>query len=362
MTMEFGRRLRLGVFGSSHGPEVGVTVDGLPKGTPVDLAAIQADLDRRRPVGRRLATRRQEEDLLIVDRGVVDGRTDGSTFRAHVANTDVRREPYDRLRDTPRPGHADYPARVRYGPDADLSGGGIFSGRMTVGLVVGGALAKGLLAPKGIEVVAFTRSIGRVETDPSEAMPLPELARRSRSNEVGAADPVAGEAMAEAISEARRAGDSLGGVVEVRAGGVPAGLGEPFFDSVESVLAHLYFSVPAVKGVEFGAGFRAARLRGSEHNDPFVWQDGAVRTTTNHAGGILGGLATGMPIVARVAVKPASSIAVRQRTVNLATHAPAEIVVTGRHDPCIVPRAVVVLEAVTAVGLADLALEGGFLP
>ncbi len=362
MTMELGVRLRMGIFGSSHGAEVGVTVEGLPAGTPVDVPAIQEDLDRRRPVGRRLATKRQEEDHLVVDRGVVQGRSDGSTFRAHVANADVRREPYDRLADTPRPGHADYPARVRYGPDADLSGGGIFSGRMTVGLVIAGALAKGLLAPKGIEVRAFTRSIGPVVADVPDALPLAELGRRALANEVGSPDANAAARMEEAIVQARRGGDSLGGVVEIRATGVPVGLGEPFFDSVESVLAHAYFSVPAVKGVEFGAGFRAAAMRGSEHNDPYVYADGAVRTTTNHAGGILGGLATGMPIVARVVVKPASSIAVRQSTVNLRTHAPAEIVVTGRHDPCIVPRAVVVLEAVTAFSLADLGLRGGYLP
>jgi len=362
MTMELGRRLKVGLFGTSHGPEVGVTLDGLPAGTPVDPASIQADLDRRRPVGRRLATRRSEEDLLVIDHGVVNGRSDGSTFRAHVANTDVRREPYDRLRDTPRPGHADYPARVRLGPEADLSGGGIFSGRMTVGLVIAGALAKGLLAAKGVEVAAYTRSIGAVEAPAPEAMDVPEIARRSRSNEVGSVDASAAARMEETIAEARRAGDSVGGIVEVRAVGVPVGLGEPFFDSVESVLAHAFFSIPAVKGVEFGAGFAAARMRGSEHNDPFVFRDGAVRTETNHAGGVLGGLATGMPIVARLVVKPTSSIAVRQRTVNLSTGQPADLIVTGRHDPCIVPRAVVVVEAVTAVGLADLALEGGFLP
>ncbi len=362
MTMEFGRRLRIGIFGSSHGPEVGVTIDGLPSGTPIDLAAIQADLDRRSPVGRRLSTRRQEEDRLLVDRGVVQGRSDGSTFRAHVANTDVRREPYDRLRDTPRPGHADYPARVRYGPEADLSGGGIFSGRMTVGLVVAGAVARALLTPKGIRVVAFTRSVGGISAEVREELDLEELAARSAANEVGSPDPAAAAAMEAAIGEARRAGDSLGGIVEIRASGVPVGLGEPFFDSIESVLAHAYFSVPAVKGVEFGAGFRAAGMRGSEHNDPFLLREGAVRTASNHAGGVLGGLATGMPVVARVAVKPASSIARPQRTVNLRTGEPAEIIVTGRHDPCIVPRAVVVLEAVTRFGLADLALEGGFLP
>ncbi len=360
--MEFGACLRVGLFGSSHGPEVGVTIEGIPAGTPIDPKAIQADLDRRRPVGRRLATRRQEEDLLVLDAGVVDGRSDGSRFRAHVANTDVRRQPYEAIRDTPRPGHADYPARVRYGPAADLSGGGIFSGRMTVGLVIAGAVARSILAPHRTRVVAFTRSIAEVEADAPEDMPLDEIAHRALSNEVGAVDPNAARRMEEAIATARREGDSIGGTVEIRAAPVPVGLGEPFFDSVESVLAHAYFSVPAVKGVEFGSGFRAARMRGSLHNDPFVLEDGEVRTATNHAGGILGGLADGMPVVARVAVKPTSSIALRQRTVNLATREPAEIVVTGRHDPCIVPRAVVVLEGVTALGLADLALRGGFVP
>ena len=360
--MEFGRRFRVGLFGTSHGPEVGATIDGIPPGTPIEADRIQAELDRRRPVGRRLATKRQEDDRLCIDAGVVDGRSDGSRFRAHVANEDVRREPYDRMRDTPRPGHADYPARVRYGDSADLSGGGIFSGRMTVGLVIAGAIARRLLEAKGITIAAFTRSIGGVEADVPEALPLSEIAARSARNEVGTPDPSAASRMEEAIGAARRDGDSLGGVIEVRATGVPVGLGEPFFDSLEGVIAHAAFAVPAVKAVEFGAGFSAARMRGSEHNDPYAVRDGRVVTETNHAGGILGGLATGMPIVFRVAVKPASSIARAQRTVHLADRTPAELVVTGRHDPCIVPRAVVVLEGVTAFALADLALAGGFLP
>lgn len=360
--MELGRSFRVGIFGSSHGPEVGVTIDGIPRGTPVDPIAIQADLDRRRPVGRRLATRRQEEDRLVIDHGVRDGVADGGTLRAHVANQDVRREPYDRLRDLPRPGHADYPARVRFGDEADLSGGGIFSGRMTVGLVIAGAVARGLLVARGIRLTAFTRSIGTVDADVAEDLPLDELARRSAKQEVGTPDPSVAARMEEAIAQARRDGDSLGGVVEVRATGLPVGLGEPFFDSIESVVAHAVFSVPAVKAIEFGAGFGAARMRGSEHNDPYLLRDGEIRTETNHAGGILGGLATGMPLVFRAAVKPTSSIARPQRTVDLRTHEPAELVVTGRHDPCIVPRAVVVLEAVTAMALADLGLRGGFLP
>ncbi len=359
--MSWGERFRVTLFGTSHGPEVGVEIDGLPAGLTVDESAVQNDLDRRRPVGRRLATKRQEEDRLVIDSGVDAGKTTGATLRAHVANVDVDRSPYDRRRFTPRPGHADYPARVRYGPTADLSGGGIFSGRMTVGLVIAGSIARELLRPLSIEVGAFTRSIGPVDADVPESLPLAEIARRAAGNEVGTPDPLAARRMEEAIETARRDGDSVGGVIEVRADGVPVGLGEPFFNSLESHLAHLAFSVPAVKAIEFGAGFRAARMRGSEHNDPFVFDGGRVRTETNHAGGILGGLATGMPIVYRVAVKPTSSIARLQKTVDLETGAATMIRVAGRHDPCIVPRAVVVLESTTRIALADLALAGGFV-
>jgi chorismate synthase len=359
--MRFGEAFRVTIFGSSHGPEVGVSIEGIPTGRAVDVDRIRRDLDRRRPVGRRLATKRQEEDRLVVDRGLRDGRSDGTPFRAHVANEDVRREPYDRLRDTPRPGHADYPARVRYGPDADLSGGGIFSGRMTAGLVIAGAVARQLLGERGVEIVGFTRSIGGVSSAAPEDLPLEELRSAAAANEVGCPDAGAAARMEEEIGEARRTGDSVGGVVEVRIVGLPVGLGEPFFDSVESSIAHAVFSVPAVKGIEFGAGFGAASMHGSQHNDPFVWVDGAIRTSTNHAGGILGGLANGMPVVFRVVVKPTSSIARPQRTVDLAKRTEVSLVVTGRHDPCIVPRAVVVLEAVAAISLTDLALRGGFL-
>jgi len=360
--MQFGERFRVTIFGSSHGPEVGVSVEGVPRGTAVDALQIQRDLDRRRPVGRRLATKRQEEDRLVLDTGVQEGRADGSPIRAHVANEDVRREPYDRMRDTPRPGHADFPARVRFGAEADLSGGGIFSGRMTVGLVIAGSIGRQLLQSKDIEIAAFTRSIGDVSADVPDDLGLSALRSRAAENEVAAPDAAAAAQMEEAIGTARREGDSLGGVVEVRIEGLPVGLGEPFFDSIESTIAHAVFSVPAVKAIEFGAGFRGARMRGSEHNDPFVWKDGQVRTTTNHAGGILGGLATGMPVVFRAAVKPTSSIARPQQTVNLASRTAATLGVTGRHDPCIVPRAVVVLESVAAIALTDLALRGGFLP
>lgn len=360
--MSWGESFRITLFGSSHGPEVGVTIEGIPLGSRIDVGRIQSDLDRRRPVGRRLATRRHEEDHLVIDAGVTNGVADGSVFRAHVANEDVRREPYDRTRFTPRPGHADYPARIRYGPEADLSGGGIFSGRMTVGLVIAGSIARSLLATRGIEVAAFTRSIGPVDAVVPETASLATVRQNAGANEVGTPDPEAARRMEEVISTARREGDSVGGIVEVWADGLPVGLGEPFFDSIESAIAHAVFSVPAVKAIEFGAGFAAARMRGSDHNDAFVWRNGQVRTATNHAGGILGGLATGMPVVFRVAVKPTSSIARPQRTVNLEDRSEATLSITGRHDPCIVPRAVVVLESVTAVALVDLALRGDFIP
>ena len=360
--MQFGERFIVRLFGSSHGPEVGVEVEGIPPGISLDVSRIQQQLDRRRPFGRRLATKRQEKDRVEIDRGLSGGRTTGETFRAHVANEDVRREPYERLRHTPRPGHADYPARVRLGEAADLSGGGIFSGRMTVGLVIAGTIAGELLARKGIEVVAFTRSIGPVDADVPEGLPLADLRHRAATNEIGCPDVARAAEMETAIAEARREGDSVGGVVEVRVAGVPVGVGEPFFDSIESEIAHLAFAVPAVKAIEFGVGFSGTRLRGSAYNDAYRWEGDRVMTVTNRAGGILGGLATGMPIVFRAAVRPTSSIARPQSTVNLATHENVEIVVTGRHDPCIVPRAVVVLESIGAIALVDLGMRGGFLP
>ncbi|HEY6239043.1 MAG TPA: chorismate synthase [Thermoplasmata archaeon] len=360
--MQIGERYRVTIFGSSHGPEVGVVVDGVPARTRVDLAEVQVELDRRRPVGRRLATRRQEEDQLIVDSGLPGGTADGGPVRAHVANVDVRREPYDRNRFTPRPGHADFPARLRYGGDADLSGGGIFSGRMTVGLVIAGTIARQLWRSKGVDFLAFTRSIGTVDAEVPPSATLAELRSAAQRNEVGCPDPAAAARMESEIEVARRDGDSLGGVIECRVLGLPVGVGEPFFDSVEGSIAHVVFSVPAVKAIEFGTGFGSTRLRGSENNDAFYYEGDRVATRTNHAGGILGGLTVGTPLVFRVAVKPTSSIAREQETVDLASRTSARLKVTGRHDPCITPRAVPVIEAVAAIALADLGLRGGFLP
>lgn len=357
----WGNRLRIELFGASHASEVGAVITGVPPGTAVDPIAIQRMLDRRRPVGRSLASRRKEEDRLILDAGVEGGKATGAPIRAHVLNLDVRRRDYDDLRDTPRPGHADFPARVRFGTEADLSGGGVFSGRMTVGLVIGGAIAQSMIAPLGVRAVAFCAAVGGSGAEVPSDLPLETLVERRDANEVGCPDAPAAVRMEHEIAEARRSGDSVGGIVEARCNGLPVGLGEPFFDSLESVIAHLAFSIPGAKGIEFGSGFGAARMRGSAHNDPFLLKEDRVVTKSNHAGGVLGGLATGMPLVFRVAFKPTPSIALEQDTVNLRTRSPARIRVKGRHDPCIVPRAVVVVESVTAFALADLALRGGFL-
>ena len=360
MRMRFGEALQVTVFGSSHGPDVGSVVEGLPAGLPVDLTGIQAELDRRSPVGRKLATRRAERDQLILTHGVSGGRTTGGPVVGYVRNEDVRRGPYRPLEDVPRPGHADYPARERYGGSLDLSGGGIFSGRMTVGLVLAGALVRPFLTAQGISVVAFTRSIHGISVpEAALSLPLAGLEAASRENELGAPDPGAAEAMTRSIEEARRSGDSVGGIIEALAEGLPVGLGEPFFDSLEGSLAHALFAIPAVKGVEFGSGFASADRLGSENNDPYEMVQGTVRTRTNHAGGILGGLSTGMPLLLRVVVKPTSSIAREQESISLSRRTAQRLVVTGRHDPCIVPRAVPVVEHVTAFVLADFLLRRG---
>jgi chorismate synthase len=354
-----GHALRLTLFGESHGWGVGVTLDGVPAGLALDPAKdLQPDLDRRRPGQSLLTTQRQETDKVEVLSGLTDGHTSGNPLTMVVRNEDKQSRVYDDTRFLPRPGHSDYPAYVKYGGKNDYRGGGQFSGRMTAGLVMGGAVAKKLLAPLGVQVRAHTTQIGDVRVEREVAwdeLPLAE------GNLVRCADAAVAARMEAAVEEARRAQDSLGGVVEGVARGCRVGWGEPFFGGVEGEMAHLLYSIPAVKGVEFGAGFRAASMKGSAHNDPFEVRDGKVVTSTNHAGGILGGLTTGMPVIARVALKPASSIAREQRTFDLRTLQPASLTVKGRHDPCIVPRAVPVVEACMALTLADLALLNGDL-
>lgn len=346
-----GAVLRLSVFGQSHAEAVGMTLEGLPAGLPVDPDALQSFLNRRAPGRNDWSTSRREEDCPEFLCGLKDGKTCGAPLTAIIRNRNTRSSDYEQLRCLPRPGHADYTAQLRYGGFQDVAGGGHFSGRLTAPLCIAGGILLQMLDAKGIRVEARIRAIAGIEDDSPFTESVAEKAFPTVSDE-------AGEQMKAAIQAARAEGDSVGGIVECVIRGVPGGLGSPMFDGVENRIARLAFAIPAVKGVEFGSGFQAAEMRGSENNDPYTVEDGCVVTCTNHAGGILGGITTGMPVVFRVAVKPTPSIASPQQTVNLDTMQPETLRIGGRHDPCIVPRAVPVVEAVAAIAVADLILEG----
>ena len=288
----------------------------------------------------------------------MDGVTCGAPLAAVIENTNTRSRDYDRLKDVPRPGHADYTAQVRYGGFQDVRGGGHFSGRLTAPLCVAGGIALQILARRGIQVAAHILSVAEIADRPFDPMgEQGELLDRVRRAPFPVLEEKAGERMCKAILEAREQRDSVGGVVECIAAGLPAGLGDPMFGGMESRLAAALFGIPAVKGVEFGAGFGAARMRGSEHNDPYQLWDGRITTLTNHAGGILGGITNGMPLVFRCAFKPTPSIAREQDSVSLSRLEPEKLSVEGRHDPCIVPRAVPVVEAAAALVLLDVLLD-----
>jgi len=354
----FGTRYRTTIFGTSHGPFVGCTIEGLRSGMRIDEAVVQGQLDRRRPGQSLVTTQRKEADRVEFSEGISDGLATGEPIVALIRNEDVQSKSYANVARVPRPGHGDFAAAMKYGGKSDLRGGGQLSGRMTAPLVVSGAIARQVLEPKGVRFYAHAAQIGRVTAQPVTPQ---QIAANVELSAVRCADLEAADRMIEEIEAARKDRDSVGGVIEAVVTGLPPGVGEPFFESVESALAHLLFSIPAVKGVDFGAGFRSASMRGSEHNDPFTVEAGRVATETNHAGGILGGITSGMPITFRVAVKPTASIAKPQRSVDLGTMRPTEIVVTGRHDPCIVPRAVPVVENAAAMAILDLMLVGGFL-
>jgi len=321
----------------------------------IDLGRVQSEVDLRKP-RTEIGTPRQEEDLVEIVSGIVEGKSTGGPITLMVMNRDTDSKKYDRFKSVPRPGHADLTARSKYSECVDLRGGGQFSGRMTVAIVAAGAIAKMLLEERGIRVAAFARQIGRVRDEEERDVTSGVL---SRSNEVRAATDELAEAMRSEILAAKDDGDSVGGVVECIVDGIPIGLGEPFFDTVEGELSKMMFAVPGVKGVEFGAGFAAAGMRGSQHNDPFILVDGKVRTSKNDAGGILGGITNGMPIVFRVAIKPTASIARGQRSLDVKSGRQTDLKIEGRHDPCIAPRAVPVVEAAAALVLADLSMRGG---
>ena len=349
MSSSYGQNLRITIFGQSHAPAIGVTIEGLPAGLPIDMEALEAFLARRAPGRAAYATARREADVPEFLCGVRNGVTCGTPVTAIIRNTDARPADYAPYADTPRPGHADYTGRIKYGPAADLSGGGHFSGRMTAPLCIAGGIALQLLEREGIKVWSHIASIGDVADE--GAWPSADAGR-----EFPTLSAERGEQMRRAIADARSAGDSLGGVIECAVVGAPAGLGDPMFDGMENRLAAICFGIPAVKGVEFGAGFASARMRGSENNDAFAVKNGKVVTRTNHSGGILGGITTGMPIEFAVAIKPTPSIAIPQQTVDLRTMEQTQIMIGGRHDPCIVPRAVPCVEAAAAIAVYDALL------
>lgn len=354
MSSTYGENLKLSIFGQSHGAGIGMTLDGIPAGLPVDFDVLQAFLNRRAPGQNNWSTPRKEEDRPEFLAGILDGYTCGAPIAAVIYNKNTRSGDYANLMDCPRPGHADYTAQVKYGGFQDAAGGGHFSGRLTAPLCIAGGLCIQWLAEKGIRIGARIIEIGG-ETDAFRPDPLnPQL------NLIGTDFPVfspeAGERMREKIAQARAEGDSVGGVIECYITGLPAGLGEPMFGGVESRIAQIVYGVPAVKSVEFGAGHTVANLRGSQCNDAYTIENEQICTLTNNAGGILGGITNGMPVIFRAALKPTPSISRPQQSVSLSKAEIQKLVVKGRHDPCIVPRAVPVIEAAAAIAIYDLIL------
>lgn len=328
MSSTFGRNFRIAIFGESHAAAIGVEIEGVPAGFRIDMDELQAFLNRRAPGRDEFSTQRREADRPEFLCGVKDGIATGAPIAAIIRNGDMRSSDYGNVANVPRPGHADYPAEVKFGGWQDKAGGGHFSGRLTAPLCMAGGIAMQMLRRHGVTVSARAVRIGG-ETDE--------------------------ERMRAAIAAARADGDSVGGVVQAEISGLPAGIGDPMFSGMENRIAQAVFGIPAVKGIEFGEGFAAAEMKGSENNDPYGIEDGKVMPLTNHAGGILGGISTGAPIVFRVAFKPTPSIARQQDSVDLTTGHPVKLVVKGRHDPCVVLRAVPCVEAAAAIAVCDAA-------
>lgn len=359
MASLFGETIQVSIFGESHGAAIGVLVDGLPVGEAVDPDELARFMARRAPGQGAHTTSRREADAVRILSGLTAGKTNGAPLAAIIENTNTRSGDYQGLMDTPRPGHADYTAAVKYGGHNDISGGGHFSGRLTAPLCIAGGIALQILARRGIRVGAHIAAIHGIQDSALDPVnPDMDALAAVSGHRLAVLSESAEEAMLAEIAAATAEGDSVGGIVECIATGLPVGLGDPMMDGVENCIARTVFGIPAVRGIEFGAGFAAADMRGSVHNDPFCMVNGAVRTVTNHAGGVLGGITTGMPLLFRVAFKPTPSIAREQDTVSLLNRENAKLSVHGRHDPCIVPRAVPVVEAAAAITLLDLLNKG----
>lgn len=356
MSNLIGNHFRVLIYGQSHAPSIGAVIEGIPAGFTPDWDKVHVFMARRAPGGKATSTARREADLPEILSGFNErGETCGAPLAMRIVNGDTRSQDYAKLRDVPRPGHADYPANVKFDGANDIRGGGQFSGRLTAPLCFAGALAMQLLEKEGIRIRAHIKQIENVQD--ADLDPVHPDLDAIREGELTVVNPEAGDRMRQAILSAQSDGDSVGGIIECFAAGLPAGLGDPMFDGVENRLAKAIFGVPAVRGVEFGAGFAAAAMRGSEHNDAYRIRDDKVVTDTNRHGGVLGGITTGMPLIVRVAVKPTPSIGREQASVSLSKHENEILAVKGRHDPCIVPRAVPCIEAAVAVTLYDLISE-----
>ena len=359
MATTYGNNIHITIYGGSHDDHIGVIAEGLPQGFAFDREELLQFLSRRAPGKNSLSTPRKEADLPEFLSGVKDDALTGDTLHAIIRNTSQRSSDYNNLSFVPRPSHADFAARCKYGDAVDLRGGGHFSGRLTAPLCIVGGICLQYLKAHGIRVAAHVAAIGNVKDTPFDAVSVSDtdftlLASRA---ELPVLDEQKGEEMRNVIEEARADGDSIGGIIECAAIGVPAGLGEHMFDGVENRLASILFGIPAVKGVEFGVGFDGVAMRGSEYNDAFVTDGTRITTRTNHVGGILGGMTNGMPCVFRVVMKPTPSIFKEQDSVDMVTMTPVKLAIKGRHDPCVVIRAVPVIEAAAAIALVDLLLD-----
>lgn len=356
MSSTYGERIKLSIFGQSHGPAIGMTLDGVPAGLPVDLDKLQAFLNRRAPGQNDFSTPRREEDRPEFLSGIVDGFTCGAPIAAVIHNKNTRSGDYSNLKDCPRPGHADLTAQIKYGGYQDVAGGGHFSGRLTAPLCIAGGLCKQWLEQNGIQIGAHISVIAGIADDPVYLDWItPDFSMIGTDFPV--LNPDAGARMREEIAKARAEGDSVGGIIECIITGLPAGIGDPMFGGMESRIAQIVYGIPAVKGLDFGSGFSGSYLRGSQNNDAYTIIDGSIRTVTNNAGGILGGITTGMPIVFQTAIKPTPSISRPQKSISLSQMEPRDLEVKGRHDPCIVPRAVPVIEAAAAIAVFDAYLS-----
>ncbi len=358
MSCSFGENIKLTVFGQSHSQSIGCVLDGVPAGEKIDVEKLQKFMSRRAPGQNAVSTPRKEKDEVHFISGMLDSRTVGAPICAVINNTNTKSQDYDKLKLFPRPGHADYTAFVKHGGMNDARGGGNFSGRMTASLCAAGGILLQILEKRGINIGAHIYSVCDVydeKINPVTGSMI--MLKQAENKSFPVISETSGEEMRRKILEAKEQGDSLGGTIECVITGIPAGIGDPIFDGIENKIAAAAFAIPAVKGIEFGAGFASSFLKGSENNDSFIKENGTVKTTTNNHGGILGGITSGMPVIFRLAVKPTPSVMKEQYTLNLESGEQEKLVIGGRHDPCIVQRAVPVVQAAAALAVADFVLK-----